>query len=67
MKENLVFFSMVEGEMNQREESLEIQTWQINLWSEVEALGTQMPRQKHKVKYSAAVFPFWFKSLVYIF
>lgn len=67
MKENLVFFSMVEGEMNQREESLEIQTWQINLWSEVEALGTQMPHQKHKVKYSAAVFPFWFKSLVYIF
>lgn len=53
--------------MNQREESLEIQTQQINLWSEVKALGTQMPHQKHKVKYSAAVFPFWFKSLVYIF
>lgn len=43
MKENLVFFRAVEGEMNHREESLEIQTWQINLWSGVEALGAQMP------------------------
>lgn len=30
--------------MNHREQSLEIQTQQINLWFGVEALGTQMPR-----------------------
>lgn len=46
MKENLVFFRAVEREMNHREESLEIQTWQINLWSGVEALGTQMPHSE---------------------
>lgn len=32
--------------MNHREESLEIQRWQINLWSGVEALGTQMPHSE---------------------
>ena len=32
--------------MNHREESLEIQTGQINLWSGVEALGTQMPHSE---------------------
>ena len=43
---NLVFYREVEREMNHREESLEIQTGQINLWSGVEALGTQMPHSE---------------------
>lgn len=46
MEETLVFFRVVEREMNYREKSLEIQTWQINLWSGVEASGTQMPQSE---------------------